>query len=146
MAESTSESKDGAAEAEEARRSPWPLLAPALTFVGGLLLGATVVGASNLGEEDPDARATATPTVTVTSTPERTERELVVRVPTACLDIADEASAARARVEAAAAAARDLDARRLREHLDALQTLQRHVETLAEQCKQRVETQTVGPS
>lgn len=64
----------------------------------------------------------------------------------ACLDIADEAAEARRQVEEAAAAARDLDARRLREALDALQSLQRRVQTLAEECESRARTETSGAS
>lgn len=120
-------------------RHRFTLLIPALTFVLGLLLGIGVMAAIRSGET-PGAQDNASPTPGQSSpdsgqpTPTPTASVLVT-VPTACLEVADDADQILETVKQAAQAARDLEATRLSDLVRQLDTEQAKLRESSDACR-----------
>lgn len=129
------------------QRSWWPVVAPALTLVVGILLGIAVAGAGNVGGSSaggPAPTPSASTETSASATPSPTSSDLLVRVPAACLDLANRASGVLGNVGAVASAARDLDARALAEALTALQDQQSGLQNLADRCRAAAGSSATG--
>jgi hypothetical protein len=115
---------------------------PALMFVAGLLLGGVAVAAVGIdGEEaDPLAVPSVSPSPSPSPSPDDVDaggpQDVNVRIPAACVQVAEEADAAFEDVDAFADAVRDFDARRLEEFLDRFQEVRPRIESLSEECRE----------
>lgn len=120
------------------RRGRLTWLIPALTFLVGLLLGALVVGASGLGDDD-DVTAAPVPTATDPGTSPTTgtqdRPDTTVTVPGACLDAAEGTQGLLTLVQEAATAAQELDAAELSSIVRQLQESQATLESLSNDCR-----------
>lgn len=113
-------------------------LIPALTFLVGLLLGALVVGASGLGDDDGQTAApdpTATEPVAPSTTGTQDRPDATVTVPGACLAAADGTQGLLTLVQDAATAAQELDAAELSSIVRQLQESQADLESLTNDCR-----------
>lgn len=113
--------------------STWSWLLPAIAFLVGAALSAALFV---LGDTDDDApAATAAPTAQPTTSPSPVEEELVVQVPSVCVEAAELAETVSRALGDVADAAGALDARRLQETLDVVQQLRPEVEATSQACR-----------
>ena len=116
-------------------------LLPVLAFLGGLLLGGSVIAAAGLGSADePAASATEpagarTPAPSSTSGGSSTSGDRTVTIPASCVEGLDKAEAAMQRAREGVDALGDLDSTRVQQALDQLLTLQREITDLAATCR-----------
>jgi hypothetical protein len=113
---------------------------PALLFVAGLLLGGVAVAATNLGsgDSDPIATPSVSPSPSPSPSPATTDgpQDVTVRIPSSCVQVAEEADAAFDDVDAFAEAVRSFDARQLQDFLDRFQEVRPRIESLSQQCQE----------
>lgn len=122
---------------KEDRSLQW--LVTILALIIGVLLGVAVTAAGNIGKEagpGPGENGAAAPT----PQPMPSIDGILVRIPQACLDAAEDSEKALAGVDEVIDAGRNLDARRLQEALDRLQQLRPGLEAASEKCQEATET------
>lgn len=127
-------------------RSTW---LPVLTFLAGagITAAAFLIGGAGADPATPAGGAVATPPASQPDpAPQETDPALQVRVPAPCLEAAEYTDTVTAALGEIAQAARDLDARRLQETLDAVQRLSPDVEAAARQCRQLAAEGQVVPA
>ncbi|MEO7059462.1 MAG: hypothetical protein ABI083_07080 [Lapillicoccus sp.] len=109
-----------------------------MTFVVGLALGGIVVFAQQSGSNTASSGGRSTPTTTVTTPPTgaQSSQVAVVRVPAACLSVADDAKAMVDVATKAVTAARDLDAAALATAVRQLDEAQKAVTASASACRE----------
>jgi hypothetical protein len=116
-------------------------LLPVLAFLGGLLLGGSVIAAAGLGSGDePAASATEpagapTPEPSTTAGGSSTSGDRTVTIPASCVEGLDKAETAIQRAREGVDAIGGLDSERLQQSLDRLLTLQREITDLAATCR-----------
>lgn len=129
--------REAAASEEDSGSSVWVWLLPALAFLAGAALSAALFA---LGDDDgppPDV-----PTAAPTSAPDdsdddagSTEEEVVVQVPSVCVEAAELSETVTRALGDVADAAGALDARRLQESLDVVQQIRPEVEATSRECR-----------
>jgi hypothetical protein len=118
-------------------KSVWTWLLPALTFLVGAALSAVLFAVGDTDDTASD-RPLAGPSAEPTSddgdvsTP---DEEVVVQVPSVCVEAAELAQTVTAALGDVADAAGALDARRLQESLDVVQQIRPEVEATARECR-----------
>jgi hypothetical protein len=124
------------------------LLVPALALLVGLVLGGTLVAVTR-GDSDgtggAGGGASAAPgagSTSATASPTSTATSLVVNVPAACVQLADDAQVVRDLIDKAVAAARDLNATDLSALVPQMQQAQEKLSAQADAC--RAATNTSG--
>jgi hypothetical protein len=123
------------------RARSWLWLAPALTFVAGLLLGWLLLGGS---PTDAGPQVGAPAPSTISPAPSAPASDALARVPEPCLALADQTETAFAVFDRAVDAVRQLDARRLQEAVDDVQVLRPQAQDLAAQCRSRAGQDALG--
>lgn len=116
----------------------WGWLIPGVTFLVGLALGGIVVFAQQSGSNTASSGGTSTPSPSVTLTPpggEQSSQVAVVKVPSACLSVADDARNMVDIAAKAVSAARDLDAAALASAVRQLDEAQKAVTSSATACR-----------
>ena len=126
----------------------WSVLLPVLTFVTGLVLGASALAitqSADTGAQQPLAQASPTEEPDVEPTPEVSPGALRVTVPAPCVRAAEKAEVAYEVLDDAVAAVRDFDARRLADLVDRAQAERALTEELVEECETAAGMQLVEP-
>lgn len=128
----------------------WSVLLPVLTFVAGLVLGASALAitqSGDAGRQQPLAQASPTEEPVEEPveepTPEVSPGALRVTVPAPCVRAAEKAEVAFEVLDGAVAAVRDFDARRLADIVDRAQLERAMTEELIEQCEDAAGMQLV---
>lgn len=140
-------------ESEESWWQRWGLrLLPALTFLVGLVLGAVVVIAGQLGESVGDVVGEPSPSPSGSADPSAGVGDTVVTLPAACEGAAENITEATRLIDEAATAVRDFRPDELVDLLTRLEVLDAETRELAAECR-RVDVsesalpeQTDGPT
>lgn len=117
----------------------WGWLIPGVTFLVGIVLGGAVVFAQQSGPDTASpSTGTGTPSssATATSSDAASSPVAVVRVPQACLSVADDSQALVDVAGRAVTAARDLDAAALATAVRQLDAAQKVVSASASACRE----------
>ena len=124
----------------------WSVLLPVLTFLAGLVLGASALAITQTDDaEQPLAQASPTAEPSVEPAPEVSPGALQVTVPAPCVRAAEKAEVAYEVLDDAVAAVRDFDARRLADLVDRAQAERALTEDLVEECETAAGMQLVEP-
>ena len=126
----------------------WSVLLPILTFVAGLVLGASALAIMQTGDaggEQPLAQASPTQEPVQEPSPEVSPGALRVTVPAPCVRAAEKAEVAYEVLDDAVAAVRDFDARRLADLVDRAQAERAMTEALVDDCQDAAGRQLVEP-
>ncbi|CAN5674448.1 hypothetical protein BH24ACT13_BH24ACT13_09830 [soil metagenome] len=107
---------------------------PALTFLGGLVLGGVLVGVA--GDKDADTTPDDRPAPTAPA-PANGQEGVTVAVPGPCLEAVDRAEAALTLAADGLSALREFDPRRLGDVVDQLQTMEPEVRRQAAECRRQ---------
>ncbi|MEO9152354.1 MAG: hypothetical protein ABI243_08125 [Lapillicoccus sp.] len=134
-----SEGPGGTSSTGSSPREPrrWGWLVPGVTFLIGLVLGGVVIFAQQSGRDSAATEGKSTPSATATTTAPSGAgtADAVVRVPAACLRVADDSKALVDIASKAVGAARDLDAAALADAVRQLDTAQKAVTSSADACR-----------
>lgn len=126
----------------------WSVLLPVLTFVVGLVLGASALAITRTddgGSSPPLVQASPTQEPAAEPSPQLSPGALQVTVPAPCVRAAEKAEVAYDVLDDAVAAVRDFDARRLADIVDRAQAERALTEELVEACEDAAGTQLVEP-
>jgi hypothetical protein len=133
----------------EPAQSPgrWSRLLPAATFVVGLALGSVLVAVSQGGDDQDGQGAAGTPTPSA-SDPDvaASDDQVVLAVPQACRDAAENLRQATSVLGDAIGSVRDFDPDQLVKLLNQLEDLDNATRPLTRQCSRSEATVTVVPS
>jgi len=138
--------KDGAPPTNRRGLSTLSWLLPAATFLVGLVIGFAVWGAGG-DDEDGGSQAQGTPPVTDSpATGDGNGQTATVTVPQSCLDAIEESEQSQDLLDEAVQAIGDLDAGRLQEIVDELQSASERIRDLGDECQELVDVTVGTPS